>query len=165
MGARIDGLPQRALLAAGAAWEAVRFFLVLHVLAVLLGGGVELGRWLLPWLLFGASGSLLAVAGGVLLVAFPRRYDGLLGLLRLGKIIGVFCFVLLMICGALSPVVDRAIGFLGPLVIPLGPLMLGIFALDLLFLAFLLGVRGEGGPGGTSVEMPGYSESEVGHYH
>ena len=165
LGARIDGPPQRALLVAGSAWEAVRFFLVLHLLAVLLAGGAGLGPWLLPWLLFGASGSLLAAAGGVLLAAFPRRYEALLGLLRLGKIIGIFAFVLLMVCGALSPVADRAVGALGPLVIPLGPLMLGIFALDLLLLAFLCSLRAEGGTPGPHVEMPGYSESEVGHYH
>jgi hypothetical protein len=161
---RVGGFPQRALLVAASAWEAARFFLVLHVLGVLLlGGGV--GRWLFPWLLFGGSGSLLAAAGGILLAAFPRRYAGLLGILRLGKILGIFSFLLLMISGALAAVVDRAVAAIGPLLIPLGPLMLGVFALDLLLLAFFFGIRAEGSDQPTDVELPGYNETEVGHFH
>ncbi len=164
-GLRIGGLPQRALLAAGSAWEAARFFIVLHVLGMLFLGSAVVGRWVFPWLLFGGSGSLLAAAGGALLAAFPRRYEALLGLLRLGKVLGIFSFLLLMISGALGAVVDRAVASIGPLAIPLGPLMLGIFALDLLLLAFLLGLRGEGSDQPTDAEVPGYSETEVGHYH
>jgi hypothetical protein len=164
-GFRLGGLPQRALLAAGSAWEAVRFFIVLHVLGVLFLGGGVVGRWMFPWLLFGGSGSLLAAAGGTLLAAFPKRYEALLGLLRLGKVLGIFSFVLLVVSGALGEEVDRAVASIGPLVILLGPLMLGIFALDLLLLVFLFGLRAEGSDQPTDVEVPGYDETEVGHYH
>ena len=162
---RIDGLPQRALLATGSAWEAARFFIVLHVLGVLVLGTVLVGRRLFPWLLFGGSGSLLAAAGGVLMAAFPRRYRALLGILRLGKVLAIFSFLLLMISGALGVVVDSTVASIGPVAIPLGALMLGIFALDLLQLAFLFGLRGPGNDQAGDVEVPGYSETEVEHYH
>jgi hypothetical protein len=139
---RVHGFPRRALLLTGSVWEAVRFFLVLLLLALLLDSEPARGPWLFPWLLFGASGNLLVAAGGILMAAFPSRYDGLTGLLRLGKALSVFAVVLLLASGGLGIVADREVAVAGPLAITLGPVLLGIFALDLLHLAVLLWMRG-----------------------
>ncbi len=153
------------LLLAGSLWEVVRFFLVLLLLALLLEEAAGAGARLLPWLVFAGSGNLLVAAGGILLAALPDRYAGLIGLLRLGKGISVFAFLLLLLSGALGAVVDREVLALGPLVISLGPVMLGVFALDLLFLAVLLWLRGDKEDQPPGVGVPGLTETEVGHFH
>jgi hypothetical protein len=51
-------------------------------------------------------------------------------------------------------------------VITLGPIMLGVFVLDLLALGALLWTRGDIGEtqsGGE--ELDGFAETEVGHFH
>jgi hypothetical protein len=142
---RVRGFPRRVLLLVGSVWEVARFFLVLLLLALVLSTESGTGPWLFPWLLFGASGNLLVAAGGILMAAVPLRYDGLIGFLRLGKVLSVFTFVLLLASGGLGIVVDRDVAVAGPLMITLGPVLLGVFALDLLHLAFLLWMRGGAG--------------------
>ena len=162
----IRGAPRRALLLAGSLWEVVRFFLVLLLTGFLLETTAGPGPWLYPWLLFAGSGNLLVAAGCVLLAVFPTRYEGLLGLLRLGKLISVFAFLLLLITGALGVVVDHEVAAVGHLVILLGPVMLGVFVLDLLFLAVLVALRAERRDPPPVEGLPeGYTEREVGHYH
>ncbi len=155
------GLPRRALLLAGSSWEVVRFFLVLLLLALLIETAAGTGPWIFPWLLFAGSGNLLVAAGCILVAALPDRYGSLIGLLRLGKAISVFAFVLLVVSGALGVVVDREVFSAGPVVVTVGPVMFGVFALDLLFLAGLVGLRG--GPAGPAPggEPAGLAENKA----
>jgi hypothetical protein len=150
---------------AGSLWEGARFFLVLLLLALLLEEAGGAGPWVLPWLVFAGSGNLLVAAGGIMLAAFPDRYAGLIGLLRLGKAISVFSFLLLLLSGALGPVVGREVLAVGLLVISLGPVMLGVFALDLLFLAALLWLRAGKDGQAPGVGLSGPAETEVQHIH
>ena len=164
-GGALGGLPGRALLLAASCWEVVRFFLVLMLFPLVLETASTTGPWLFPWLLFTASGNLLVAAGGILLAVFPSRYAPLLGLLRLGKAISVFAFLLLLVSGALGAVVGRQVLTAGPLVLTLGPVMLAVFALDLLFLAALLWLRAERTVQEPPVSVSGIAGTEVGHFH
>jgi hypothetical protein len=164
-GGAFGGLPGRALLLAASCWEVVRFFLVLMLLPFVLETASAAGWWLFPWLLFAASGNLLVAAGGILLAVFPSRYAPLLGLLRLGKAISVFAFLLLLVSGALGAVLGREVLIAGPLVLTLGPVILAVFALDVLFLAALLLLRIERGAQEPPVSVTGLAGTEVGHFH
>jgi hypothetical protein len=123
------------------------------------------GPWLFPWLLFAASGNLLVAAGGILLAVFPSRYAPLIGLLRLGKGISVFAFLLLLVSGALGAVVGREIITAGPVALTLGPVILAVFALDLLFLAALLWLRAVRREQESPASVTGLAGTEVGHFH
>jgi len=164
---RLDMKAERAFLLAGSLWEIVRFFLLLSLLALLLQGTSGSGRRVFPWLILGGSGNLLVAAGGILLAAFPARYGSVLGLLRLGKILGIFSFLLLLLSGALRPSLGLAALSIGKLAIGEGAMLLGIFALDVLFLAVLLAWRGTDKerviPEGAG--LPELTETEVGDYH
>ena len=91
---------RRVWLAVGALWDLVRFFLVLRMLGLVVRGAGGTG---LPWLLLACTGNLLVPAGLLLYLLFPLRYDGLLGLLGLGKALEVASFALLAASGRLLP--------------------------------------------------------------
>jgi hypothetical protein len=149
---------RHGLLLAGSLWELVRFILVLSVLAsVLQAAGA--GRRVFPWLLAVGSGNLMIAAGGGVLALFPVRYAPLIVLLRLGKVLGVFCFILLVVSGALGLAAGNQIFGIGGRAITGG-----IILLDLLFLAILIGWRsgepqapvngpGEGTPDSKEMEV------------
>jgi hypothetical protein len=151
------------LFALGCAWEAGRFLLVLRVMDVVVGVGA--GHWLVPWLVFGASGSLLTAACAALLAVLPARHAAYLGLLRLGKVLSLFSFVLLALSGGLAAFIDRPVAALVGGTLPLGPVMVAVFALDLLFLALYAGLRVDTDRPVPDAEPGEYNETEVGHYH
>jgi hypothetical protein len=161
---------RRGLLLAGSLWELVRFFLVLLLFASVLRGSSGAGPWVFPWLLVAGSGNLLIAAGGGMLALFPGRYARLIALLRLGKVMGVFSFTLLIVSGALRIASGYVVFAIGRRVLTGGAFLLGVFLLDLLFLAVLIGWRAEeetremptGGPGAT---LPEYDETEVRDFH
>ena len=93
---------RRGLLLAGSLWELVRFFLVLFLFASVLRGTSGAGPWVFSWLLVAGSGNLLIAAGGGMLALFPERYARLIALLRLGKAMSVFSFILLVVSGSLG---------------------------------------------------------------
>jgi len=64
----------------------VRFFLVISLIAHVLHAAGGAGPWVVPWLLLGGSGNLLVAVGGIMLALFPEKHEGLVGILRLGKI-------------------------------------------------------------------------------
>jgi hypothetical protein len=159
---------QRALLLFGSFWELVRFFLMLLLLAELLGSVAGAGPWVYPWLLMVGSGNLLIAGGGFMLALFPDRYAGLVAFLRLGKGLSVFSFLLLLVSGAARiAAMQSAMEIAGIPVSRIG-LLMGIFLLDLLFLGVLLLWRGAGSrrvlPPGPP-ELPEYKETEVGDFH
>ena len=161
---------RRVFILAGSLWEIVRFFLVLSILVLLFRGAGGQGSWIVPWLLLGGTGNLLVAVGGIMLSLFPGRYDGLMGLLRLGKALGVFSFLLLLVSGAIGMTPNIVLLRIDPVVVTEGTALVAIVLLDLLFLAALLSYRTGGGRGALPVDgagqaLPEYTETEVGNFH
>ena len=159
---------RRGLLLAGSLWELVRFFLVLLIFASVLQGTSGAGAWVYPWLPVVASGSLLIAAGGGMLSLFPERYAPLIALLRLGQAVSVFSLILLAVSGALRIAAGSEVLGVGKRTITGGAVLVGVFLLDLLFLAVLIGWRPEepkipaASPGNR---LPEYDETEVRDFH
>ncbi len=129
---------RRFWLAAGAAWDLVRFFLVLSLLVVVVRGAGGGGRNAMPWLLLASTGNLLVPVGVLVYLLFPGSSAGLLGLLRLGKALELAAFVLLAASGRLLADARLQAVTLGKRELPVW-LAAGIFAvLDAVFLVILL---------------------------
>jgi hypothetical protein len=129
---------RRVWLVLGVLWDLVRFFLVLSLLAVVIRAGGGAGAALVPWLLLAGTGNLLVPAGVLLYVLFPDRYAGLLGLLRLGKALSVFSFILLAASGQLLATGRLAAVPVGGQSVPAWTAAALLAALDLVFLVLLL---------------------------
>jgi hypothetical protein len=156
------------MLLAGSLWELVRFFLVLILFASVLRGTSGAGAWVYPWLLVAGSGSLVIAAGGGMLCLFPARYAPLIALLRLGKALSLFSFVLLAVSGAVRVAAGSVVIGAGRRAVTGGALLLGVFLLDMLFLLVLLGWRAEEPPvpgGGAGSPVPEYEETEAHDFH
>jgi hypothetical protein len=159
---------RRALLLAGSLWEIARFFLLISLLAFLLHAVSGTGRWLFPWLLVCGSGNLLVGAGGIMLSLFPEKNGGLVGLLRLGKILAVFSYVLLLFSGAMRMAMELQVLSMGPVSVTLAAVLFAVFVLDLLFLAVLLGWRPEAAQPAlpaAGADLGEYTETEAQDYH
>jgi hypothetical protein len=161
---------RRVLLLAGSLWEIVRFFLLISLLAFVLRSLGGVGGWVLPWLLLGGSGNLLVAAGGIMLSLYPDRNGGLIMLLRVGKILAIFSYLLLVLSGAMRMAARIQVFAVGGLVFTQGVLLLAIFLLDLLFLAVLLAWRTPQAPGEhpapeAPAELSDYTESEARNFH
>ena len=139
---RLDMKAQRALLLAGSLWEIARFFLVISLLALLLNTSGVTASWLIPWLLLLGSGNLLVAVGAIMLAVFPAKYQSILGLLRLGKALGIFSFLLLLVTDAVRPSQNLEILGFRRVAITGMAAMMGILVLDVLFLAVLILWRG-----------------------
>ena len=138
----------------------------MSLIAALLRTVAGAGPWILPWLLLGGSGNLVVAAGGIMLSLFPEKHDGVIGILRVGKILGIFSFILLLVSGALRQGAPVGLFSVGGFIVTQGPILFAIFVLDLLFLGILLAWRredaGHGLPsGGGTGTLPEYSETEV----
>jgi hypothetical protein len=159
---------RQALLLAGSLWEIVRFFLLISLLAFLLHAVSGTGRWVFPWLLLCGSGNLLVGAGGIMLALFPDKNGGLVGLLRLGKILALFSYALLLISGAMRMAIGLQVLEVGGLAVTLAALLFVVFVLDLLFLAVLLAWRaGEArreAPA-AGADLTKYTETEAQDFH
>lgn len=159
---------RQALLLAGSLWEIVRFFLLVSLLAFLLHAVSGTGRWVFPWLLLCGSGNLLVGAGGIMLALFPDKNGGLVGLLRLGKILALFSYALLLISGAMRMAIGLQVLEVGGLAVTLAALLFVVFVLDLLFLAVLLAWRaGEArreAPA-SDADLTKYTETEAQDFH
>jgi len=163
-------MARRGLLLAGSLWELVRFFLVLLLFAAVLRSAGVGGAWVFPWLLLAGSGNLLIAAGIGMLALFPSRYSRIVGLLRLGKVMSIFAFVLLAISGAMRPAAALGALRIGRGVVSGAAVLYGVVILDLLLLTVL--VRWKSGeeprPAPTSGEtekLPEYDETEVRNFH
>jgi len=132
---------RHALLLAGSLWEAIRFFVVLSLLAQLYYAAGAASPQIVPWLLIGGSGNILMAAGGIMISLFPIRYAELIGFLRLGKVLSLFSFLLLGASGAIGFSASEVALRLGPLTLNKGSVLLGILFFDLAFLAVLLAWR------------------------
>jgi hypothetical protein len=161
---------RRALLLAGSLWEIVRFFLLISLLVFVLRALNGVGGWVLPWLLLGGSGNLLVAVGGIMLSLFPERNGGLIGLLRVGKILAVFSFILLVLSGAMRVAIGIQVFTVRGVAFSQGVLLVALFCLDLLFLAVLLAWRAPEAPKEVpapegAAELADYSESEARNFH
>ena len=132
---------RHALVLAGSLWEAVRFFVVISLLVLVFRSSLAS----IPWLLLGGSGNLLVAVGGIMLSLFPETCGELIGLLRLGKVLSVFSFVLLVASGAIGISARIEILRLGPFSLSEATVLLIVFLLDLLFLVALIAWRREKG--------------------
>lgn len=137
---------RHAFILAGSLWETARFFIILSLLAQLFYAAGSGGPAIIPWLLLGGSGNLLIAAGGTMLSLFPEKYGELIGFLRLGKVLSVFSFLLLVTSGATGISTAIELIRLGPFSIRQGTVLLAALFLDLLFLAVLIAWRQEKGP-------------------
>jgi hypothetical protein len=167
---RLNMKARRALLLAGSLWEIVRFFLIISLCAFLLHASSGAGPWAFPWLLMGASSNLLVGAGGIMLALFPEKHEGLIGLLRLGKILALFAFMLLLVSGAMRLAVGLEVLAIGGFPITEAAVLFVVFVLDLLFLAVLLSWREREGRRGLPTAGAGsggvqYTETEASDYH
>jgi len=135
--------PRTALVFAGSLWEAVRFFVVLSLLAQIFSAGGGYIAGIIPWLLLGGSGNLLVAVGGFMLSLFPATYGQLIGFLRLGKLLSVFSFLLLAVSGTLGVSARAELMRVGPLSLTQASVLFAIFALDLAFLVALVSWRRE----------------------
>jgi len=161
-------MARRGLLLAGSLWELVRFFLVLLLFAAVLRSAGVGGAWVFPWLLLAGSGNLLIAAGIGMLALFPSRYSRIVGLLRLGKVMSIFAFVLLAISGAMRPAAAFEALRVGRAAVSGAAVLFGVLILDLLLLAVLIRWKSgeEGRPASGSAEkLPEYDETEVRNFH
>jgi MFS family permease len=161
---------RRGLLLAGSLWELVRFFLVLLLFAALLRGVAGAGLWVFPWLLLAGSGNLLVAAGIGMLALFPVRYARLIALLRLGKVMSIFAFILLAVSGAMRPAAASVVVVIGHRGVSGAAVLVGVVIVDLLLLAVLIRWRpGEETrlePASVETEkLPEYDETEVRNFH
>lgn len=155
---------RRALVLAGSLWEATRFFIVISFLALLFRAAGEGGAWIIPWLLLGGTGNLLVAVGGIMLSLYPQKYAELIGFLRLGKILAVFSFILLILSGAVGMSATIELVRLGGYGLDQGTVLFAIFVLDLLFLAALVAWKRETPPPAPADQgppLPDHRESEV----
>lgn len=161
---------RRALLVAGSVWELARFFLVLVLFAAVLGASSGAGAWVFPWLIVAGSGNLVIGAGSALLGLFPARYARTIALLRLGKLLSVFAFILLVVSGALRAASGVQLGG-GRGALGAGVILVTVFVVDLVFLAVLLLWRPEEEapaapvPPAAEEKLPEYHETEVQNFH
>jgi hypothetical protein len=126
------------------------------------------GQWLFPWLLLCGSGNLLVGAGGIMLALFPEKNGGLIGMLRLGKVLALFSYVLLLLSGAMRMAIGLQVLSVGRFGLTLAAVLFAVFVLDLLLLAVLLAWRAEAArreipAAGAGLDQ--YTETEAQDYH
>lgn len=126
---------------AGSFWELARFFLLTMLVALVLDASGVSGPGVYPWLLLIGSPSLVVAAGALLLSLFPRRYEALIGMLRLGKLLGTFTFLLLVLSRALRAAQSIQLLVVGRVRVNGDRVAYSIFLVDALFLAFLMAWR------------------------
>jgi hypothetical protein len=157
---------RRGLLLVGSLWELVRFFVVLLLFAAMLRGEAGAGPWVFPWLLVAGSGNLLIAAGIGMLALFPARYGRLAALLRLGKVLSIFAFILMVISGAMRPAAGLDLAQVGRVGLRASTVLVVVALLDVAMLGVLLRWRPAEEPRPVPAVDPGeklpeYDETEV----
>ncbi len=140
------------------AWELVRFVALFLLAAVQTEALLAASPRLPLWLLAAAAGQLLMPAALFFLFVDPRRNAALLNLARLGKGIGVFVEVILLVSEPFGALGERA--FRG---LPAAAALLAVTFVDLIFLFFLLSYRGAEPCGGEreSERLPEHREADI----
>jgi hypothetical protein len=135
-------------------WELLRFCTVFLAVWITFRQILETNSQGIYWLLVLGNGGLIVAASLLFLYVDSRRFGVLLNLVRLGKILGLFSSLLLII---LEPVGTSlrflSIGFLPYRIAPFS-LLLVVSVTDLIFLFLLFSFRGEETPPITLKEEP-----------
>jgi hypothetical protein len=103
-----------------------------------------------------------------MLSLFPYKNAGLVGLLRLGKILALFSYVLLLVSGVMRMAIGLQVLALSRLAVTLAAILFAVFVLDLLFLAVLLAWRAEEAPRAhpaVGADLAEYAETEAQDFH
>ena len=152
-----------------AVWDLLRFFAVFLAVWIVFRRTLETNNQGIYWLLILGNGGLLTSASLLILYVDPERFRVLLNLVRLGKILGLFSALLLII---LEPV-GTGLRFLSLGVVPyrIAPFSILLVAsvVDLIFLFLLLSYQIEKTPPSPPSEdrseqdstLPGYRETVV----
>jgi len=152
-----------------AIWDLLRFFAVFLAVWIVFRRTLETNNQGIYWLLILGNGGLLTSASLLFLYVDPERFRVLLNLVRLGKILGLFSALLLII---LEPV-GTGLRFLSLGVVPyrIAPFSILLVAsvVDLIFLFLLLSYQIEKTPPSPPSEdrseqdstLPGYRETVV----
>jgi len=139
-----------------AIWELLRFFAVFLAVWIVFRRTLETSNQGIYWLLILGNGGLLMSASLLFLYVDPERFRVLLNLVRLGKILGLFSALLLII---LEPVGTGlrflSVGFLPYRIAPFSVLLV-VSVVDLIILFLLLSYQIEK----TSPSPPSEGQSE-----
>ena len=129
-----------------AIWDLLRFFAVFLAVWIVFRRTLETNNQGIYWLLILGNGGLLMSASLLFLYVDPERFRVLLNLVRLGKILGLFSALLLII---LEPVGTGlrflSLGFLPYRIAPFSILLVAS-VVDLVFLFLLLSYQIEKTP-------------------
>ena len=128
-----------------ALWEIVRFTFLFLLIVSASDGETTRGAPELYWILPYGAGALVIPAGLFVLMLDPAKYGALLNLLKLGKLLEVIPFLILL---------GRELSAMSVLSNPRFPLypVLAAAVLDLIFLALLISYRLEKDPKSTNDE-------------
>ncbi len=132
---------KKKILLSASIWELLRFLLLFITVLVVNISIIRANRQSIFWLIILCSGSLIMPAGFLLLYYNEIKYGILLNLLRLGKILGLFSSLLLILLEPIGPVLQ--VVKLVFLPFPITPVILLLFItfFDLIFLGLLLSYR------------------------
>ena len=129
-----------------AIWDLLRFFALFLAVWIVFRRTLEMNNQGIYWLLILGNGQLLMSASLLFLYVDPERFRVLLNLVRLGKILGLFSALLLII---LEPVGTGlrflSLGFLPYRIAPFSVLLV-VSVADLIFLFLLLSYQVEKNP-------------------
>ncbi len=163
---------RRVLLFLGSLWDFARFFLILSILAALFGNEGGWAAAILPWLLLSASSCLLVPVGGLLLSLYPDRYANLAAFLRLGKILNLFSFILLLLAGSLGAGARIVLFRIGQVEVTHIAALPAVALFDLLFFIILVSFKtdmkveeGNASLKGEAEILPDDVETKIEDYH
>jgi hypothetical protein len=136
----------RVIFLISAIWELLRFCAIFLAVWIIFRQILETNSQGIYWLLVLGNGGLLLAASLLLLYVDPLRFRVLLNLVRLGKILGLFSALLLII---LEPIGTSlrfvSVGFLPYRIAPFS-LLLIVSVADLIFLFLLFSYQTEDTP-------------------
>ena len=120
-----------------AVWELARFLCLFLAVWIVFRQILETNVQAVYWLLALGNGGLLPAAALLLLYMRPERFRNLLNLVRLGKILGLFSALLLVVSAPVGTGLFISLRFLPYRIVPLSVLLvLSVVDLVLLFLLF-----------------------------
>lgn len=135
-------------------WEILRFSLFFYTTVIIQLQSLHGNTNTLLWLMLLGSGMLLVPAGCFLLYVDPVKYDAVIHLVRIGKVLGLFTSLLIIVKELFIDVNILASGIAAFIVNRyLLILLVGIF-FDLIFLYFLLSFKRQGVERAGSIASP-----------
>jgi hypothetical protein len=147
-----------------AVWELLRFCAIFVAVWIIFRQVLETNRQGIYWLLVLGNGGLLMTASLLFLYMDPPRFRVLLNLVRLGKILGLFSALLLII---LEPIGTGlrflSAGFLPYRIAPFSVLLV-VSVMDMIFLFLLFSYQIENTPPSPPVDRQQEQEPSLPEY-